>query len=116
MTPLLLGALWIAAGAAIGTIGWLGARGRLKRQHWAGIRLRSTMRSDAAWVAAHRQAGPILQSAGGIVGTTGLLLVLFQPTEDVTTLVSLFLAAGLLGAVIGAGVVAVKAANKVPST
>ena len=116
MMSALLGAVWIAAGLTIGTIGWLGTRGRLKRQHWAGIRLAATMRSDATWAAAHREAGPILQSAGAIVGATGLLLLAFRPSDDVATVASLFLAAGLLAAVIAAGVVAVKAAAKVDAS
>jgi uncharacterized membrane protein len=111
----ILGLLWVAAGIVIGAIGWLGARGRLKRQHWAGIRLPATMRSDETWSAAHREAGPIMQSGGAIVGVVGLLVLVFQPSDDVTSLVSLILAAGLLACVLSAAVVGVKAANKVPA-
>lgn len=51
----------------------LAARGRLKRNALAGIRTRSTMRSDNAWVAAHRAAsrtiwiGFVLSAVAGII-------------------------------------------------
>lgn len=35
-------------------VGWAGRTGKLPRNHFAGIRLPSTMRSDRAWAAAHR--------------------------------------------------------------
>ena len=44
----------IAAGLLVMGLGWLAKSGTLPRNHFAGIRLPSTMRSDRAWVAAHR--------------------------------------------------------------
>lgn len=41
----------------------LASRGRLRRNRLAGIRTRASMRSDAAWVAAHRAASKTV-SAG----------------------------------------------------
>ncbi|WP_255396466.1 SdpI family protein [Mycobacterium sp. E3247] len=38
------------------TVNRRAASGRLKRNQWTGIRTRSTMRSDQAWVAGHRAA------------------------------------------------------------
>ena len=50
----MLGALVIVAGLAVLGIAWAGKIGKLPRNHFAGIRLPSTMRSDRAWAAAHR--------------------------------------------------------------
>lgn len=105
-----LGLLWLVAGIVIGLLGWAGSTGRLHRQ-WAGIRTPSTMRSGAAWMAAQQEGGPILLGCGALVGTAGFLLMVFRPDDDATTLVSMFLAAGIIGAVIGAGAVAVRAAR-----
>jgi uncharacterized membrane protein len=44
----------IAGGLVVMLIAWLGKIGKLPRNHFAGIRLPSTMRSDRAWAAAHR--------------------------------------------------------------
>jgi len=48
--------LLLIAGALILGVAALGAAGRLPRNYLAGIRIPSTMRSDAAWVAGHRAA------------------------------------------------------------
>lgn len=104
-----MGALWLVAGTLVGIVGWAAARDRLPRQHWAGIRLPSTVRSDDAWYAAHRAGGPIIESGGALVASMGLLLMVFRPDGNATTLVSLFLAVGLLVAVGGGAVVGVRA-------
>lgn len=44
-----MGWLVIVAGFVVMLIGWLGKIGKLPRNHFAGIRLPSTMRSDRAW-------------------------------------------------------------------
>jgi hypothetical protein len=41
---------------ALGFVASRAADGRLKRNQWAGIRTRSTMRSDHAWMVGHRAA------------------------------------------------------------
>lgn len=46
----------ILATVVIVTVAWRVARGRIPRNQWVGIRTRSTMRSDQAWVAGHRAA------------------------------------------------------------
>ncbi len=48
--------LLLIGGALILVIAALGAFGRLPKNNLAGIRIPSTMRSDAAWVAGHRAA------------------------------------------------------------
>lgn len=54
----------LIAGALILVIAALGAVGRLPRNHLAGIRIPSTMRSNAAWVAGHRAATAPLSLLG----------------------------------------------------
>ncbi len=66
-----------AAGLIVLTVGWLGLRGRLPRNHIAGIRTPYTMRSDENWYASHRYAGPVLIYAGVAVAASGLALLPF---------------------------------------
>ena len=108
-----LGVLWLVVGAAVGGAGWAGMTGRLPRQHWAGIRLPSTMRSDQTWRAAHRAGGPWVVAGGlvGVIGGTGLLLV--RPTAAVAAEVSLALVGALLALVLVGGTVGVRAARRV---
>lgn len=108
-----VGIAWLVVGVAVGVLGWAWSSERLRPRHWAGLRLASTQRSDHAWYAAHAAGGPILQGGGALVATAGFLLVLFRPVEQSVLLVSMFLAVGLLGGLIGAVVVAVRAARDV---
>lgn len=54
---LISGAMLLMA-VALAWFAWAAARDRLPLNGWAGIRLPSTMRSEAAWYAAHRAAAP----------------------------------------------------------
>jgi len=54
-------------GLVIFLIGAFGASGRLRFGHWAGLRLPSTLKSEAAWTAGHRAASPWL-IVGGLAG------------------------------------------------
>lgn len=109
---LLMGALWVAAGAVIALVGVAGARGRLPRQHWAGIRLPSTMKSDEAWAAAHRAGGPWLIAGGVVPAACGIALLVGRPSEEVATAASLAMAGWTLVLVCLAGVIGVRAARK----
>jgi len=57
MGTLIAGVIVAVAGVAVVVVGRLMQQGRLPLQAWAGIRTRSTMRSDDAWMAAHRAGG-----------------------------------------------------------
>jgi len=48
-------------------IGAFGFGGRLRFGHWAGLRMPFTLKSEAAWHAGHRAAGPLL-IVGGLIG------------------------------------------------
>lgn len=62
--------MWIAfllmafGGMTVSTVGWLGLQGRLKRQHWAGIRTPYSMANDEQWYAVHRHGAPYLIFGG----------------------------------------------------
>lgn len=108
-----LGALWLVAGAIVAAVGWLGMNGRLRRNHWAGIRLPSTMASDDAWAAAHDEGGRWLAGGGGLVAVTGLLMMVFRPDDTTSESIAIVLALFMLVMVLGAGAVGSRAARKV---
>lgn len=49
----------------------LAGRGVLRRNRIAGIRTRSTLRNDAAWVAGHRAASPVAWAGFGLSAVAG---------------------------------------------
>jgi hypothetical protein len=71
----LLGSLLVLAGAALLAVAVLGARSRLRRNRWAGVRTRATLRSDAAFALANRVAAAPTGAAGliALVGGAALL-------------------------------------------
>jgi uncharacterized membrane protein len=72
---LVLGVLFLVTGAALVAIAALGARSRLDRNRWAGIRTAHTLESRAAWVSAHRVAAAPLGAAGAVCVVAGIVLV-----------------------------------------
>lgn len=108
-----LGLLWLVVGVVIGRIGWLGVKGRLPRQHWAGIRLPSTLRNDQTWRAAHVAGGPWLLAAGLATALGGAGLLLTRPTAATAARVSLALIAVLLVLLLVGGTIGVSAARRV---
>lgn len=100
----LIGALLSLAGAALLVVGTLGWAARLPRNRWVGVRTPAALRSDAAFVAGNRAAGPVVAAgglvalAGGLVAVsaTGVALVVVVVAAGVGT-VALVLAGGVLG-------------------
>jgi sterol desaturase/sphingolipid hydroxylase (fatty acid hydroxylase superfamily) len=60
-------------------IDWAGAKGRLRRNQFVGIRTPSTMRSNQAWIAGHR-AALRLTPVHILTGVAVLIAVLFTRT------------------------------------
>jgi hypothetical protein len=108
-----VGWFWVAVGVIIAAVGWAGGEGRLRRRGWPGSRTRSSMRSVSTWDAAQRAGGHWLVGGGALVATTGLLLIVFRPDEDVTAVVSIVLVVPLLICLVTGGVQGLQAARKV---
>lgn len=89
----------------------LTARGKVSVNGGAGIRIRSVMASQEAWVKGHRAARPWLHLAAAALATTALVsMVAERRTADIALLVGMLVA---LGDVVVAGVVAHRAASAV---
>lgn len=58
----------------------LASRGRLQRNRIAGIRTRATMKSDAAWAAAHRSASPTAWIGFAVSAVAGIVALLSDGT------------------------------------
>ncbi|MGE3286022.1 MAG: SdpI family protein [Pseudonocardia sp.] len=63
---LAVAALLAVSGTALVTVAVLGARGRLPRNRFAGVRTAATLRSEAGFALAHRVAAAPLAAAGGV--------------------------------------------------
>ncbi|GAA1857215.1 hypothetical protein GCM10009836_41840 [Pseudonocardia ailaonensis] len=77
---LVLGVLFVLVGAALVSVAVLGARSRLRRNRWAGVRTANTLESAAAWVSANRVAAPPVGAAGAICLVAGVVLLVGAPT------------------------------------
>ena len=75
---LLLGRLMVGAGAVVSGVNRRAADGRLGRNAVAGIRIASTMRSDAAWRAGHAAAQGPTDASAAVFAATGLVAVLVR--------------------------------------
>lgn len=106
------------AGAAIATVGFLGATERLPRNRWAGIRIRSTMRNDEAWRRAHRAAGPLFVFGGVGIFAVGAAFFPFAAAGRVDDVIALGVLMAMLivavSLVIGGTVLARTAALTAP--
>ncbi len=71
---LVLAALLLLTGLALVTVAALGARARLPRNRFAGVRTRASLHSGPAFVAANRVAAPLLGAAGAIALVGGAAL------------------------------------------
>ncbi len=101
-----VGALWLVAAVSVVT-SLLAASGKLERNHVAGIRLPSTMASDAAWRAGHRAAIPITWLTVPVAVVGSAVVALTNPGSV------LVFAALLIAILIAATVVAGNAARRV---
>ena len=72
---LLLAVLFVLAGTALVATAVLGARSRLPRNRWAGVRTAASFASAPAWVSANRVAAAPLGAAGAVLLLAGLTLL-----------------------------------------
>jgi hypothetical protein len=91
-------------------VDWAAASGRLRRNHWVGIRIPSTMRSDQSWVAGHG-AALRLMPLHLTVGVGLLLAVLAAPTLETVHLIGIGGAAVFLVVAVITAIVANRAAK-----
>ncbi|MEL7975409.1 SdpI family protein [Isoptericola sp. F-RaC21] len=110
--------LVVAVAVAVGV--WLitraAARGQLGANGAVGIRTPATQRSEAAWEAGHRAALPLLRWAAIVIALAGIgaLLVLGPDGAGRLEIAGLVLLVAVLVVVVVAGVVAHRAASRVP--
>jgi hypothetical protein len=113
MEGLLLGLLFVLAGAAELWLAWLGSQRRLAPGSFVGVRLPATRRSDAAWYAAQEAtAGPY--GVGGGVGAVCGLALCTTGLDTIGVVVAAVAAVALLSGASGATVMALRAARAVP--
>jgi hypothetical protein len=74
----ILGALLLLVGVALGAVAVTGARGTLRRNRFAGVRTVATLSSEQAFVAANRVAAP-LAGAAAVVAVAGGGATLARP-------------------------------------
>jgi uncharacterized membrane protein len=100
----------IVAGALVTASGVLGWLERLPRNRLAGIRTPATMRSDRAFVAGNRAAGPAT-TAGGLAAAIAGVLALVLPDQERTgcLLVGVLV---MLGLVVAGAIQATSAAGR----
>lgn len=111
-STLIVGGALLVGGLALLSAAQRAAAGRLPRNPYAGIRLKATLASDAAWTEGHRAAAPAL-AAGGIVCVLGGLLVLLRASAAITAGA---LIAVVVGLIVTMGVATVRARRAAAAT
>ena len=106
------GVVLIVAGAGVVAVAWAAAAGRLKRNWIAGLRLKSTMRSDSAWLAAHRRARVPFVATGTVMMLGGILLAISGQVAPEA--IALTTAAGAVSLALVAGYQGSRAARQAP--
>lgn len=102
---IVLGAVMGLAGLLLLWVASAGADGRLRRNAFVGIRTRSTLTSDEAWLAAHRRAESPTRLAG-VAALLAAAMALVPGPEDllfasVVGAAAVILALSVYGAVVG---------------
>jgi hypothetical protein len=111
---LVLGCALLLAAAALLAVAVLGARGRLRRNRWAGVRTRRTLASDEAFVLANRVAAAPLGAAGSVALLGGAVIVAGGPPA-VTWTVLVVATAGMLGLTGVGGALGERAVARMPA-
>lgn len=98
----MLGGLLLFVGLLLLTTAGLGARGRLPRNRFAGIKTPATLASDPAFTAAHRAAAVPLGAAGLVAAVPGAVLL----TGPAAVLAWLLVGVAVVGLLVFAGLAA----------
>ncbi|SFF99540.1 SdpI/YhfL protein family protein [Curtobacterium sp. YR515] len=77
---LLSGLALTCSGVVVALVAELTARGVLRRNGGAGVRIASVMKTDATWKAGHRAARPWLHGTALSFGGSGILSIVAQPS------------------------------------
>jgi hypothetical protein len=110
----MLGLTLVVAGGALVVIGRKQQAGTLRRNWLVGLRTAETMRSDAAWDAAHRATAGLVAAAGVVQLIAGGAVLVLRPTDDgASAAIVLGGAAATLGLVLTAGVRGDRIASRV---
>jgi uncharacterized membrane protein len=99
MSRPVIGTVLVLAGLALLAVAVLGARSRLPRNRFAGVRTAAALRSDAAFVLANRVAAPLVGGAGFVGVAGGGVLIAGGPTGVVVVV----LVVTVLGVLVLAG-------------
>ncbi len=103
----------IVGGGLVAWIGWFGMSDRLTRNAWAGIRTKTTMRSDEAWQAAHRSAGKWIIWGGVVMVVTGIVMGVVDGDDSTAATVALVGMVAVFGLVGVGGWLGIRAASRV---
>jgi hypothetical protein len=105
------GALFLPIGAALLWVGHLAQHGRLRRNRLVGVRTRTTMASEEAWIAAHRASAWSMTASGAVLLAAGTFVLVLRPSETVTGMIIGAGALGMLAFVVMGGVQGQRAAK-----
>ena len=98
---LLVGLLVVATGVAVALVNRRAADGRLRRNAVAGIRVRATLRSDAAWQSGHAAARGTSDAAAAVFVLTGLAATVLRSAPWFAGVVLVGTCAGLVVLLVG---------------
>ena len=101
VASLLVGLLVVATGVAVAGVNRRAADGRLRRNAVAGIRVRATLRSDAAWQAGHAAARGTSDAAAAVFVLTGLAATVLRSAPWFAGVVLVGTCAGLAVLLVG---------------
>jgi uncharacterized membrane protein len=108
----LIGAVLLAAGATLFTVGSLSWRRRLPRNRFAGVRTPATLRSEAAFRVANRVAAPSMLASGVICAAGGALS--FGTDVRTLTVIATVVGAGTIGLLLAGGLLGHRVAAAMP--
>jgi len=111
----LIGLTLVGSGIVLWVVAERTADGRVDLNRYAGIRTRTTLNSEEAWVAGHRAAKRGTQVAATLIGLTGIGLVANARNPDLAKVLIIVGSALWCGALIKATIASTRAAKAASS-